>query len=669
MTPLNNTSLAYRPEIDGLRAIAVLSVIFFHAGFGGFPGGFVGVDVFFVISGFLITGIVMDEQDRGVFSFARFYARRARRILPALFLTLLVCAVAALWVLSPLKQVEFFKALIATVLFYSNVYHGKNTSYFDAPAEEQPLLHTWSLSVEEQYYFFLPALLLLCWRWNAKRVGPVLLGLALVSIAISEYGWRHAQNQNFFFSPSRIWELLIGSLAALVAREKWSFDRESDSAAWVAGAGLTAIVASIGLLSRNTPSPSVWILVPTLGTALVLVLGNERNLTGRILGCGWLVYIGLISYSAYLWHQPVLVFVRIYTREPLSMQNSVLLIFGILALSYLTWKYVEQPVRRIKTLSHQHTLLIALVSTLGLALVGVSGKSYSASVESKIPASVAASFGIPARTKECLDIPYAHSNQDGWYCKVNPDGAQIPSFFVFGDSHGLQLVSAFDAAAKASNRTGQFAGFSGCAPFLGIYPLTRPDQATNNCHTLNARVLAHVRGQGFKDVFLVAKWSYYTDFWKGTSYLNAIGLSKSDQISVEQSRKAFEAGLRNTIHAYHAIGVRLHIIEQVPQQLHSPETIYAEAWARPGNVQGRLSELSVPLAGHQSLQSFSWAQFRMYGAASGVVRLNFDRLFCDQKVCRVGTPSVSFYQDPSHLSKDGAALTIPALTELLTARK
>jgi alkylglycerol monooxygenase len=287
----------------------------------------------------------------------------------------------------------------------------------------------------------------------------------------------------------------MGSLAAVFCQTRPALTRNAPVHSWLAAAGLGCIVGSVLFFDRQTPTPSVWILIPTAGTALVLLYGNGSTWIGQLLAQRWLVFVGLISYSAYLWHQPILVFARLYSLQPLSEQSRAVLVLLTLGLAYLTWKFIEQPFRAMNKLSNQRTLCAALACSLGLTLVGIAGSAYSSSVGARVPASVQRAFLVPARTGECLDVPFAHNKKTGWYCNINPAGAQKPSFFVFGDSHGLQLVSAFDAAAAAAGRTGQFAGFSGCIPFLGVYPLTRQDQATNDCHALNLRVLAHVKAQ------------------------------------------------------------------------------------------------------------------------------------------------------------------------------
>ena len=569
----------YRPEVDGLRAIAVLSVILFHADFALFSGGFVGVDIFFVISGFLITGILLEELRQGEFSFAAFYARRARRILPALTVVLLVCA-PAVWLLMPRNQVvDFFQAMAATAVFVANVFHGQHTGYFDTRIEQNPLLHTWSLSVEEQYYLLLPLLLLVLWRRPAQTRQRTLLAtlalLCVASLAVGEQGARYDQNANFFASASRAWELLCGSFAAAACHAGVSTRVAPQTASGrpahrgLAALGLLGIVCAIGMYDRYTPSPSVWLLLPTLGAALVLVFGDARSGVGRLLAWPGLVWLGLISYSAYLWHQPLLALARAYSPMPLSTSARLGLVFATLCLAYLSWRWVERPFRAMVSVAPQRTLMAALAASLSLVALGLGGASVVNSLGSSEPPSVAMAFLPPPRTQECLDISMAHDptvKPDGWFCTLNPGSAQAPSFFVLGDSHGLQLVAAFDKAAASAHRTGQFAGFSGCIPLLGLYPLTRPNQARYDCHALNARVLAHIKSQGIKELFLVAKWSYYTDFWNGTPYLNAVGLAPTDDISQAQSRKAFQAGLLDTVAAYQQLGVRLHVIEQVPQQ-------------------------------------------------------------------------------------------------------
>ncbi|MCH8685927.1 acyltransferase family protein [Pedomonas mirosovicensis] len=336
----------YRPEIDGLRAVAVIPVILFHAGLSLFSGGFAGVDVFFVISGYLITSIIINELEEGRFSIVRFYERRARRILPALFVVMLCCIpFAAAWML-PWQFKDFAQSLIAVTLFSSNILFWREDDYFATAAEEKPLLHTWSLAVEEQYYLLFPLLLALLWRFGRRPVFGVIALLAGASLLLSEYGSRHWGSANFYLAHTRAWELLIGSICAFL-----QFRQPQRRSNGLSALGLGLILFAIFRYDETTPFPSVYALAPTLGTALVILYGAGGTWAGRLLATRPFVGIGLISYSAYLWHQPLLAFARIYSLKTPPIEMMLALSAASLVLAYLSWKYVETPFRNRRAFS------------------------------------------------------------------------------------------------------------------------------------------------------------------------------------------------------------------------------------------------------------------------------------------------------------------------------
>lgn len=360
----------YRAEIDGLRALAVIPVILYHAGIAGFSGGFVGVDIFFVLSGYLISSILLHDLAQGQFSLGRFYERRARRILPALFLVLLVCLPLAGWLLLPHEWVEFGQSLIAVNLFASNILFWLNTDYFAATAETIPLLHTWSLAVEEQFYVLFP--LLLWWLWAKARsyLWPVMGLLLVLSLGFSEWFWRQSIEANFFLLPSRMWELLLGVLCALYLQKHTPLT--GLSAEIMSVAGLIAIVTSITLLHSGIPFPSVYTLIPTLGT-VALILSNSQTLVSRLLSTKVLVGIGLISYSAYLWHQPLFVFARLASPDTLSIGLLLGLCVLTLVLAYASWRWVEQPFRQAQRVSLNIFVIGASVISLSFIALGLAG--------------------------------------------------------------------------------------------------------------------------------------------------------------------------------------------------------------------------------------------------------------------------------------------------------
>jgi peptidoglycan/LPS O-acetylase OafA/YrhL len=335
--------LPYRKEIDGLRAIAVISIILFHAGFKTFEGGYVGVDIFFVISGFLITSLIVQDYRQGHFSFTTFYVRRARRLLPALFFVLIFSMLFAwLWML-PGELTEFSKSLLSVLFFGSNLFFWHDSGYFATSAELRPLLHTWSLAVEEQFYFLFPAILLVALHF-ARAVTPIILFLlGILSFGLSVRASVYTPAFAFFLLPTRIWEFTVGALAALmvlsqsyqsVKRYRWLSEAASLS-------GFVLIAYSIFVFKKTDIYPGYWAAIPVLGTSLLLVFLTEQTWMRKALSMRPLVEVGLISYSAYLWHQPLFAFSRLLELDPLPISTTWVLIFFSFGLGYLTWRFIE----------------------------------------------------------------------------------------------------------------------------------------------------------------------------------------------------------------------------------------------------------------------------------------------------------------------------------------
>ena len=361
--------MQYRPEIDGLRALAVIPVVLFHAGIAGFSGGFVGVDIFFVISGYLITSIILSEQQKDNFTLTDFYERRARRILPALMLVVLLSAVAAWYLLLPSELVEFGESLVAVGVFASNILFWTQSNYFAPTAEFIPLLHTWSLAVEEQFYLIFPVFMILTLAWVKTKRLAALGVVAIASLIFCEWAWRNAPEANFFLAPSRVWELMAGVFCAFYLQQP----REPQKLIKQLGslAGLLMLVYSIVFFDNSIPFPSVYALIPVIGTVLVILLTDKNTLVGQLLSQPFIVGIGLISYSAYLWHQPLFVFSRLSSLHELSVM--VLLGLSVLAfiMAYISWRWVEKPFRNRNFLSQSQILWLAGLCSLVLISLGL----------------------------------------------------------------------------------------------------------------------------------------------------------------------------------------------------------------------------------------------------------------------------------------------------------
>ena len=369
--------MRYRPEIDGLRAIAVAAVILFHAGFALFSGGFVGVDVFFVISGFLITSIIVEELKTGRFSVVRFYERRARRILPALFTVMAACVPFAYSLLSPDDLKDFAQSLAAICLFASNVLFWGESGYFDTQAELKPLLHTWSLAVEEQFYVVFPLLLLAVWRLGRGVLLALISAIAVASLFTSVDEVRNFPSAAFYLLPSRAWQLLVGALASLVA-DRWpsaalrqpAVRLASEAFGW---GGMAMIVMALFLFDEQTPFPGLNAALPTVGTVLVLLGASDRTSVGRMLAWRPLVGLGLISYSAYLWHQPLFAFTKHALLADLPTDLAIVLCAVTIVLACLSWRYVEQPFRDRSLISRGMVFALSaagMAAFVGLGFIG-----------------------------------------------------------------------------------------------------------------------------------------------------------------------------------------------------------------------------------------------------------------------------------------------------------
>ena len=498
-------TLKHRAEIDGLRALAVLPVILFHAGFELFSGGFVGVDVFFVISGYLITTILIEDIENQRFSIADFYERRARRILPALFFVMLVCIPFAwMWML-PSQMKDFSQSLVAVSLFASNILFWRESGYFAAAAEEKPLLHTWSLAVEEQYYVLFPLFLMFAWHFGRNRVFWMIVVMATISLLLSEWGWRNKPTPNFYLAPTRAWELFAGSIAAFVVQKQGV--QKNDLLALT---GLVAIVFSIFFYDDATPFPSIYALVPVLGVVLLVLYAHKDTFAAKLLGRRSFVGIGLISYSAYLWHQPLFAFARIRTIEPPSLLLMSLLSLTSLVLAYFSWRYVERPFRNRHWLSRFQILVSSVLLLVSFSMVGLVGHINNG-FPSRIDSSLLSSIEQVQDTELTLrgigchlagDLPGSLPNG----CGVNLDRGDIDVLFI-GDSHldaiGLQLLNRFGALDKSAYAL----SYSGCVP---ISDLTRADMGKSfQCVEYNkvVRNFAHTNNVG--TIVLVGRFPLY----------------------------------------------------------------------------------------------------------------------------------------------------------------
>jgi peptidoglycan/LPS O-acetylase OafA/YrhL len=451
--------MVYRKEIDGLRAVAILPVIWLHSGLPYISGGFIGVDVFFVISGFLITTILMNESENGNFSLLQFYERRARRILPALVVVIIITSIFVPFISVHPKYIsDFGDSVLSTVFFVSNIYFWITSGYFGSASELSPMLHTWSLAVEEQYYIFFPLLIMLIFPFGRKVIIATLCLISICSLLIAEWGAVNSPNGNFYLLPSRAWELMAGALAAIFYLNASIIKIRSKFSPSLSTIGFSLILYAYFLFTSTTLHPTSITLLPVLGTVMVLLFASQSNYVGRILSFKLLNFIGLISYSLYLWHQPVLALMkRLYSihLEPIHIVTAIIIIF---TLSYLTWRYVENPFRNRKKHEQNKIFQLSIISMLIVSFCGLLFKESFHIRKMLQPQQM-------ERYEAMLEADKSHTNQamfnsgckfwsnefNSGFIKRFEECTEVydKAVFILGGSHGMDLYNAVAMNAPA----------------------------------------------------------------------------------------------------------------------------------------------------------------------------------------------------------------------------
>ena len=645
--------MKHRSDIDGLRAVAVIPVVLFHAGISQVSGGFVGVDVFFVISGYLITGLILDDMVVGRFSIISFYERRARRILPALLAVLLAALVGTCVLLMPDRAREFGKNLIATVFFSSNVLFWKEAGYFQAH-EGNPLLHTWSLAVEEQFYIAYPIFLFTVHRYLRKRYLLALSPVLGLSLAFCIWGVHEHRSMTFFLAPARAWELLLGALLAIPAVPVM---RNRLMANILGAFGLVLLAYSFVRLSGASPFPGANALYPTLGAGLIIYSGTaSRTLVAKVLSVKPMVFIGLISYSLYLWHWVVLVFLRAYLVRPLVGWEVAAEIAACLLFASLSWKFIEAPFRGRQgrnRISRRWIFAGGAVGSLILAIAG--GLLYETQ-------------GWPSRfNQQTLEL-YS-GKYDTWkrrddcanrICFIGKSGVH-PSFLLWGDSHAGAIAPVFEQVATANNVSGFVAYKNACAPLLGL--MRYDGDSVRQCITFNQSVLAFIDANQIRTVFLHGRWALYSE---GSRYKQEDGVPAllTANRNTKENYPVFENLFRSTIEELRRRQINVVIIAGVPEVGVDVPTALARS-AIKGHAIERIEPRYFEFVERQarSLEMLSRV------AAETSSRVTYPHLaLCDNEFCSVVKEKHALYFDDDHLSVHGSMCLLSTIAPWLTQR-
>lgn len=665
--PMPHRPLAYRGDIDGLRALAVTAVVAFHTGIAGVSGGFAGVDIFFVISGYLIGGIVNREIGEEQFGFAAFYARRARRILPALIATSLTTLLLGIFLLGPGELKTLAIAMAAALLGVSNLWFVHSIDYFVPDARLEPFLMTWSLGIEEQFYVLLPPFLLLLRRLKIEAALRATLVVVAVSLAISVLATPVRPTEAFYLLPTRAWELGIG--VALAMAHAGGHQASARAQRWLGVIGIAALVATVTLFDEHVRFPGYAALLPTLGTA-ALIAAPTSGINRHVLASRPLVGIGLLSYSWYLLHWPLLALLRICAAGPVPPILPIIVGFGSIVPAYLCWRWVERPFRR--PAKHPRADRTTLVR-YGAALAGCVALFGGVAISGGIPARVGASG---ARIQAMLGASHASPCLAG-YGVDRPNLATAcaplgtgPLVALLGDSHASALG---DALRERVGREGygvlQMTAAS-CPPLLGAtLRLTAHPGASQACAAFNGAAIS--RAASDPRVKLVV----LTAFWQSPFSVRARATGDG-LVDIDPAREArsnedeLRIALVRTLATLRKAGKAVWVLGDVPWVGFDPAL---HAWSAflpaRGAIERRVvpgldaGDGRVPIAFVAPIEDDASRIVAVSAAAVPGVRLIVLRdILCDARHCRTSRDGVPLFIDPQHLSRAGADFVLTGVS-------
>lgn len=661
----------YRPDIDGLRTIAVVPVVLFHAGVAGFSGGFVGVDIFFVISGYLITSIIHSELANNRFSIARFYERRARRILPALFAVMLACLITGWFMLTPADYEQMAQSILAALLFVSNMWFWQNSGgYFQGASDYLPMLHTWSLAAEEQFYIFFPLFLMALHRFGRRLVLPATLAVVVVSFLLAFWATPKMPSASFYLLPTRIWELGFGCLLALgIAPQQMNRTLRE----LVAAMGLLAIAVPIVIYDHSTVFPGLAALPPVLGAALIILAGSTGpTLVGHLLSLRPMLFIGLLSYSLYLWHWPIMAFARnwLFSVElpPAWQAGTVIASF---AAAWASWRFVEHPFRKPARDGGLSRRQIFTSSGVGMASIGL------------LAGMVMISSGAASQRfsdEQLAGMATTERYEPGTHCFDTYKAQELCAFgakeaastwLLWGDSHARHLLPAISALAEREGRKLIFAGASTCPPLLGINQTDTAIRNFDRCMAYREEVMQRIEKMAstkpgavhsLETVIVSARWPIYVEGRrmpaenKETLVLYMEGESPSFG-GKSHNATLVEQGLSRTRDRILASGKRMILVETVPEISWDVAARFKShvLFGRPMPADPELSQIAARQGSTNTI-------LERVASVPGITLVPMATQICTA-TCPTHDSQTVYYSDNNHLTAAGAKFLTTELLE------
>jgi peptidoglycan/LPS O-acetylase OafA/YrhL len=666
--------IKYRSEIDGLRALAVIPVILFHAGFKLFSGGFVGVDVFFVISGYLITTIMLTETKADSFSFINFYERRARRILPALFLVMLVCLPFAWFWLLPSMLESFSRSLAAVPVFASNILFWETASYFDTATELKPLIHTWSLAVEEQYYILFPPLLVFISPLGKRWTVVVLSTIAFISLAVASWGSKTHPSFAFYLIPSRAWELLIGVFIAFYYIDDNIKKHNRIVGEFGSLAGLLSILYAVFIFDGQTPFPSLYTLIPTFGAALIIIFATHKTIVGKFLGNKIFVAIGLISYSAYLWHQPVFAFARNRSLNEPSSIVMFTLAMASFGFAYLSWVYVERPFRNKHYYTRKQVFIFSIIGSVFFIILGLVGhftKGFQQRLDAAARENLQTNMNVfEKQVKFCWDgIKISPKVESA--CHIGTLKTK-PAFAIIGDSSMGALVDSLNKYALNSAVGGVSYTFRACPTIKSFNPIKFSTEE-KSCADLRASFL-----NGLEEHLTIPKTiiigARYPLLMNKTRFDNQEGGVESGDAWVwninaandNEYKAAISDALTDPIKLILKSGRRVILIYPIPEAGWDVPMQLVKLYLY--NHQLKAEDASTSYSIFIDRNKEAYKALDSIGDDKNLVRIKPEQIFCNTYIkgrCITHLNSKPLYFDNNHLSNEGANLIVQEIMKYL----
>jgi peptidoglycan/LPS O-acetylase OafA/YrhL len=655
----------YRKDIDGLRAISVLGVIGFHLFPNMFNGGFIGVDIFFVISGFVIAKTIQNSFENHDFNFLNFYKRRILRLYPCLVVVLITCLITGWYLLLSSEYLLLSKHVLGGLSYTTNIMLLKEAGYFDVSNDFKPLMHLWSLGIEGQFYLLWPFIFFFLLK-NRQYLNVSILLILTISFWFNVTYLKNNE-VNIFFSPiGRIWEFMFGVIVSVNNVKLYYFfngEKNKILRNILALTALIAITITIFQFNEVRNYPGWYALIPVVSAALLITTG-ESPVNKNILSIRPLVFLGLISYPLYMWHWPIISFMNFYYDGKLSLLNSIVYIIFIIIISSVTYFYLEKRVSKSKknviNLFFYSGLLLAVISSVIIFKNGFESRKIN-----QIYRNYVESLNRTEKLN-CIDILNAYKLREDWYCDLGKK--DYPTrLFAFGDSHAISMLPALEKFAEEYKVHIIFSSAAGCPPLLGIQSMRGALIEKYNCKLLNNKIFETIKSQKIPNVLLIGRWIYYNGVLSRPNEWQEITRNESVKLSKSNNKESFDWGIRNTVNEFKDIGVNVIVLLDNPQQECNPLRLLRKSLTpgkKPEELDLEINQCSSTVEYHQKMQY----EVNKIILSSNSKVIDISKFLCDVKLCPIIENSKFLYSDENHLSKIGAEKIYPGFKlELLNS--